>query len=170
MTLSFTQNNSIIDIKCGRYHSLFLTSNGTLWSSGYNGSGQCGVVGDKQLLFPQIVKIPDNAKIIKIACGKHHNLAITEYFDVIIFGENEYDQLGIANNYNHQEIVYKPIYNQFFKDTNIKIKDIECGRSHSLCISINGNCFVFGDNEFGQIGNGTFDNQIAIPFYVFDDE
>eukprot|EP01083_Nonionella_stella_P030612 83898_1 len=165
MTLSLTSNDSIIDIQCGAHHSLFLTFHGILWSAGYNAAGQCGAPKKmgKKFFSPHRVKTPNDIKIIKIVCGQDHNLAINEHFDLITFGDNEFGQQGTDV---HGDI-YTPIFNAFFRDQHIKIRDIACGRDHSLCLDMNGNCYTFGDNLFGQIGDGSIDNHMTKPFDVF---
>eukprot|EP01083_Nonionella_stella_P293973 999567_1 len=39
-------------------------------------------------------------------------------------------------------------------ELNIKCIDIGCGANHSLCITKNGECYPWGHNTFGNLGNG----------------
>jgi alpha-tubulin suppressor-like RCC1 family protein len=41
----------------------------------------------------------------------------------------------------------------------LKIKKISCGGLHGLLLSCDGDIYAFGDNECGQVGNGTVKEQ-----------
>ncbi len=41
----------------------------------------------------------------------------------------------------------------------LKIKKISCGREHSLLLSCDGDIYAFGWNRWGEIGNGTQEEQ-----------
>jgi alpha-tubulin suppressor-like RCC1 family protein len=55
---------------------------------------------------------------------------------------------------------------EYFK--NMFIDDIACGLNHCLSISNNGEVYSWGDNVFGQIGNGKtdFEKQLT-PINIF---
>jgi alpha-tubulin suppressor-like RCC1 family protein len=56
----------------------------------------------------------------------------------------------------------------YFK--NIFIVDVVCGNYHCLSISKNGEIYSWGDNEFGQLGNGKSggkENKLS-PIQIFN--
>ena len=67
--------------------------------------------------------------------------------DVYSTGFGEQGQIGINNNLNRTI----PIRNDFFKEKG-SIKQIFLGESHSMIVMYNGDLYVFGNNEFGQLG------------------
>ena len=55
--------------------------------------------------------------------------------------------------------------NPYFNgDDNIKIKYVECGRWHSLCLDEKVTVYMFGDNETGKCGNGTKSGLVRVPY------
>eukprot|EP01083_Nonionella_stella_P124328 375343_1 len=49
------------------------------------------------------------------------------------------------------------------------IKSIDCGHEHSLCVDMNGTCYLFGYNDYGQIGNNTKCNEYLEPYQIRSD-
>jgi tRNA A-37 threonylcarbamoyl transferase component Bud32 len=138
---------NITGIKCGSRHSLALTQSGEVyaWGSNYWGQIGCGDNFDKSI--PTKLKALNDIKIKMISCGYNHSMALTENGCVYSWGRNEDDQLGIGNTKNSntpKQIQMKDII----------IDKITCGANHSLILTNNGVIYAFGDNFFGQIGNG----------------
>ena len=103
-------------IGCGSYHSLFLETNGNLWSCGNNEYGQCGdnkmglrhVYNLKRIKYFEMNKIV----IIDFCCGFHHNLAICNKGLLYSWGKNDYGQCGDGQS---DKNIYCPKENEFFK-------------------------------------------------------
>ena len=51
----------------------------------------------------------------------------------------------------------------FFVERGIKIKEIECGYSFTMVMDYDGRVWMFGDNEFGSIGDGSMDDWLNEP-------
>jgi hypothetical protein len=90
-----------------------------------------------------------------ISCGYNHSMALTENGCVYSWGSNLCGQLGIANTINS----YTP---KQIEMKDIIIHKIICGESHSLLLTNKGVIYAFGNNFFGQIGNG-MKGDIKIP-------
>ena len=83
-------------------------------------------------------------------------------------GENYGGQLGVGNSDNMTKKRYRfrtPIQIEWLIWNKIKVKDIECGGYHSLCLDVNGNIFSWGFNRVGQCGNGTV-NDVYKPTII----
>lgn len=89
----------------------------------------------------------DNKNINKIVCGHYHTLIYCNNGDLYGFGKNNYGQLFFQEYSN--DIIY-PIL--LFNDQNIK--DISCGKFHTMLYMNNGDLYVFGQNLYGQLGLG----------------
>jgi len=164
----FSENNVIIiSIKTGAWHSLFLSKCGRVFSSGMNQHGQCGIKKKYEFqLLP--TKIPFLYDIKEISCGENHSIVLDKTGNVYGFGYNQYGQIGLLNqdedDNNNDNIIDIATLNPFFKYKNIE--SISSGNSHSICINDNGYLWLFGRNQFGQLGTGDiteWDEGVFIP-------
>uniref|UniRef100_A0A8D8QDU4 E3 ISG15--protein ligase Herc6 n=1 Tax=Cacopsylla melanoneura TaxID=428564 RepID=A0A8D8QDU4_9HEMI len=98
----------VVQVAAGGWHSVARTREGILYAWGWNNSGQLGIEDklDQVLYDPHPVSWPEDidpnekdidyqgVKIIDIACGARHTLALGEDGSVWGCGWNEYGQLG----------------------------------------------------------------------------
>eukprot|EP01084_Bolivina_argentea_P065424 119249_1 len=143
-------SNNIKKIVCSDQHSLFLCKDGRLFSCGDNEYGTAGLSENiSETLMPtQIIK---NECIIDIDCGMWHNICVDISHKVWVFGANFFGQIGLQN-IDDRYLCFEPKINTFFKGKGIH--RIECGSTHSLCVSLDGNVYLCGQASMGQIGNG----------------
>jgi alpha-tubulin suppressor-like RCC1 family protein len=147
---------NIVAIDAGGNHSLALTKNGEVWAWGRNEFFQLGNGSDMNSALPVWIK---NLKQVKsISAGDNHSFALTED-GVWAWGYNSNGQIGNGTN-NEYEINGSLKSNQ---DVSIpvkltaiteKIKTISAGFKHSVALSQNGNVYVWGWNQYGQLGSG----------------
>jgi alpha-tubulin suppressor-like RCC1 family protein len=133
----------IVGISCGLYHSLALTENGRVYSWGYNYRKQLGFGNIIASNVPKLIKIKDSNKsnviIIRISCGPNYSLLLSSNGDIYAFGCNDFGQLG-NNCFKNQSIPTKILtQNQFIdiaanKDCNI-----------SVALSVDGIYYIWGD-------------------------
>jgi alpha-tubulin suppressor-like RCC1 family protein len=151
----YLKTEKIVDICCGEAHSVALTNDGAVFSWGWNHFGQVGSESEKACEpIPLKVLGFNNEKIIMISCGLRHSIALTEYGRLFTWGDNRNGQSGIGS----RNKSYKPVVIKF--DQNLFIEKISCGAKYSLLISRDENIYVFGDNEFGQLGMGDRENRM----------
>ena len=131
--------------------SFVLSSEELCFSCGLNNYGELGV-GDKtdrssltSLNFP--------LKFKSISCGLSFNLCLTENNLCYVWRRNNYGQLGLGDT-NNRSI---PIL--FSLPNNEKISFITCGYSHTICLTENNLCYVWGYNDYGQLGLGDTNNR-----------
>lgn len=87
--------------------------------------------------------------VVHVCCGSHHCLALTTTGSLFAWGANHYGQCGVELN---QSKLIKPTV----------ITTLECspmlyitvGGYHSMALSYTGKIYVWGKNEFGQLGLG----------------
>ncbi|KAL4431712.1 hypothetical protein ABPG74_017341 [Tetrahymena malaccensis] len=91
------QNPQIIDMKCGGHHTLLLTNNGYIYSSGYGRQGQLGLRNSENQCEFQLVWTLTKKKIIKIAAGWNHSLALSDQNDIFACGHGARGQLGLGD-------------------------------------------------------------------------
>ena len=89
-------SNEIVKIACGNYNTLILKKGGRI-----NGAGRsdyiCGLDG---MSFQLIPGLEDDLVFIDIEMGRNHSLALTQDFQVFVWGLNKYGQLGIGDTKN----------------------------------------------------------------------
>ena len=87
-------SNEIIKIACGTYHTLILKKGGKIYGAGA-GDFICGLDGES---FQPIPGLGEDLVFIDIVMGEGHSLALTEDFQVFVWGENYYyGQLGLGD-------------------------------------------------------------------------
>ena len=108
--VNFFEKNKVAvkDVVVGEWHSVFLTTDGSVYTCGYGGksgilnrlfSKDMGALGhgdtDHQLLPRKIKYFADKKiKIDKIAAGRFHTVALSEEGDIYTWGRGHYGTLG----------------------------------------------------------------------------
>ena len=142
---------------CGKYHTITLSNDGTVYSLGYNTQGQLGLglVPNNNVFIP--TPIPNLPKISMISCGYNFTVCVDCEGYMWSFGENEYGQLGTGNKTN---------FNSSESNIPQKILDIppvlsvSCAFAHTLIITTDSNLWSCGGNDFGQLCLGNAESQL----------
>ena len=137
---------NIVQFCSGYFHSLFLDSNGNVFSVGYNNYGQLGLGHNNyQNVLNQIPNIPP---IQKISCIYYTSYLIDVDGNLWSFGYNGYGQLGLGDNANRN------IPTKINGLNNItQTVQGSCGY-HFLAKDSQNKIFVMGYNSYGQLGTG----------------
>jgi len=87
-------------------------------------------------------------------------LSVDDEGHVWAFGDNVCGQLGLGDENIWEEIPKKI-------PELLNIQSVSCGKSFSLCVSVDGNVWGFGDNSFGQLGIGkVFGDKVYSPVCI----
>ena len=85
-------------VSVGYYFALYLTNEGKVYSAGYNDYGNLGLQHKKTDTYrkPTLIEffVDNGLKIIRLATGTHHALALTESGQVYSWGYNSNGQVG----------------------------------------------------------------------------
>ncbi|PQP84142.1 hypothetical protein C0Q44_05975 [Paenibacillus sp. PCH8] len=136
-------------VAAGAYHSLALTTDGDVYSFGAGNSGQLGLGSDLGSKHTP-TKIANLAEVKQVAAGRSHSLALTVTGSVYSFGgggvNDNFGQLGHGD--------------WSGKNTPTKIEGlpeisaIAAGQDYSLALSVTGEVYSFGRNDYEQLGYG----------------
>ncbi|NP_001139174.1 E3 ISG15--protein ligase HERC5.2 [Danio rerio] len=91
----------------------------------------------------------DNTKVIQIACGDQHSVALSNDGQLFVWGENAHGQLGLRK---EQALIQSPQHLQSL--CGIPVAQISAGGNHSFVLSLSGVVFGWGSNSAGQLGLG----------------
>ncbi|BDR53795.1 hypothetical protein KIM372_17020 [Bombiscardovia nodaiensis] len=141
----------------GEVHTIALDAEGNAWAWGQNAYGNLGNGTTTNNVYsysalPSRVLTPPGVQFKTISVGGMSNLAIGNDGNTYAWGENSSGQLGVGStdNLNTPVLVTTP--------SNVKFIAVSAGRTHSLAIGNDGNTYAWGNNTYGQLGDGTTTN------------
>jgi len=138
-------------LSCGAAHTAILTKEGQLYTWGSNQHGQCGREGAHQAATPGPVHVLATHKLVGVACGGGHTLALTDTGRLYGFGLNATGQLGNGNHNTHSN----PTPQLVRLSGGIVISDMACGEEFSAAITHDGRLLTWGFGGCGQLGHGS---------------
>ncbi len=113
-----------------------------------------------QDLVPVKVAFPSGVSSwVAVAAGYLHSLAIGNNGVIYAWGLNNDGQLGNGTTTNSATLV------QVKLPSGVTATQIACGVYHSLALGSDGNVYAWGDNTYGELGNGTTTNS-DVPMKV----
>lgn len=149
-------------IAAGGDHSLAVTASGAVYAWGLNGAGQLGNGTTSNSATPvQVQGLPDPSsspanRVIDVAAGANHSLALTQDGRVFAWGSDQDGQLGISN---LQQCNGQLCLTTATQVTNLPnpatnpAKAIAAGANHSLALLRDGSVWAWGSDSAGQIGS-----------------
>lgn len=132
-------------VQCGGYHTIALKQDGTLWAWGDNEFGQLGDGSYEYKTTPLKIGTQNWSSI---SAGFQHSLAIRINGTLWGWGDNDYFQLGIKDNSKYYATPFQI-------GTSSNWKSISAGAWHSMALDNQDELWMWGDNEYGQIGDKT---------------
>lgn len=90
--------------------------------------------------------------IAQVSAGEDYVLFLDEDGVVWSLGKNGSGQLGIGNT---QGVNVPMRVFGFTSDNDVIVSDVSAGKGHSLAVKANGTVWAWGDNTYGQLGDGT---------------
>jgi alpha-tubulin suppressor-like RCC1 family protein len=150
---------TITQVAAGRYHSLLLADDGTVFSFGANQFGITGLgteSGNTLIATPIDTTNLAGKTITQVAAGRYHSLLLADDGTVFAFGINAVGNvagltgLGAASG---STLVARPI--NMSNLAGRTITQVSAGQIHSLLLADDGTVFSFGSNSSGATGLGT---------------
>ncbi len=146
-----------VAISSGELFSGAIKANGTLWLWGNNSAGQLGI-GNILNLVTNYVPVPVvslDSLWVDIECGSGLSMAIKSSGSLWSWGDNTLGQLGNGTNIL-STLNLSP--SQVSGPSNWICIANGAGGGHSLGVRANGTLWSWGQNSFGELGNGTNTN------------
>lgn len=150
-----TNLEHIVAIDAGETYSLALDAYGDIWGFGNATLGQLGPNNSEAITSPQRIMVSTSGQPYRaISAGGSHVMALDDAGLVWSWGYNGFGQLGYETN----DLISAQPQLIPLQDT---ISGISAGDNHSAVFSTKGNIWIWGDNQFGQLGDGTFEARFA---------
>lgn len=138
-------------------HAAYLDGSGTLWMWGSNTSGQLGTGNRENSGVP--VRVMDS--VTAVSLGNGVSAALKSDKSLWMWGSNYHGQLGTkgsgdvniggGNNFDHSS-------KHYIHTTPVKVMDdvasVRAGSFYTAAIKTDGSLWMWGDNQYGHIGNG----------------
>jgi alpha-tubulin suppressor-like RCC1 family protein len=143
--------SDVIVVAGGMSHNVALKSDGTVWAWGYNGEKQLGD-GTDVIRRSEPRQVRGLTDIIAIASGENHTVALKKDGTIWTWGDNRFGQLGNGTKSNKQvpDTVIDPTGAPF-----TGVLGIAAGAGHTIVLKKDGTVWAWGNNRFGQLGDGT---------------
>jgi len=156
-----TDADRVVDVACGRRHTVVVDSLNRVWTFGENKYGQLGrKTIESKGCSPSVVSMEGIIKrddIVSVYCGWSHTIIQVEspggkrFFG---FGRNDKGQLGFSPNIQEYKII------ELFTDR--KIRSIQCGSESTMVIDTDGQLLGCGWNEHGNLGTGNQEDSFTL--------
>ncbi|XP_008442150.1 ultraviolet-B receptor UVR8 isoform X2 [Cucumis melo] len=146
----------VLFISAGASHSVALLSGNIVCSWGRGEDGQLGHGDAEDRFSPTQLSALDGHEIVSVTCGADHTTAYSEArTEVYSWGWGDFGRLGHGN--SSDLFTPKPIKALH----GLKIRQIACGDSHCLAVTMEGEVQSWGRNQNGQLGLGTTEDSLV---------
>ncbi|XP_007518033.2 RCC1-like G exchanging factor-like protein isoform X2 [Erinaceus europaeus] len=162
LPLERPQETRVLQVSCGRAHSLVLTDREGVFSMGNNSYGQCGreVVADEVYSESHKVhRMQDfDGQVVQVACGQDHSLFLTEKGEVYSCGWGADGQTGLG----HHNTTSVPT--RLGGDlAGVPVVQLATYGDCCLAVSADGGLFGWGNSEYLQLASVTDSTQVNEP-------
>lgn len=139
----------IAHITAGEYHTCALTDTGAVYCWGSNTFGQLGDGTDTPHAYA--TEVPQlTSNVTGISAGRWHTCVLKNDGTAWCWGSNTYGQVGVEQVENQLQ----PTTVNWGSMTVPSLVSVSCGEYFTCVASNSGNAYCFGQNTYGQLGNG----------------
>ncbi|KAF3508820.1 hypothetical protein F2Q69_00004960 [Brassica cretica] len=146
----------VLIISAGASHSVALLTGDIVCSWGRGEDGQLGHGDAEDRPSPTQLSALDDHQIVSVTCGADHTVAYSESRkEVYSWGWGDFGRLGHGNSSD----LFTPLPIKALHG--IRIKQIACGDSHCLAVTMDGEVQSWGRNQNGQLGLGDTEDSLV---------
>lgn len=138
---------SFVSIAGSQFSTCGLVKDGSVYCFGYNGNGQLGI-GNRSDQIEPLEEVSGGHTFVQISGGRGHNCGVTEEGSAFCWGDDDREQLGNGPSSNSHSVPVEVM-------GDYKFRQVSAGQDHTCAVTTDGNAFCWGDNQNGELGNGT---------------
>jgi alpha-tubulin suppressor-like RCC1 family protein len=138
----------VVAVAAGSIHSLLLDAQGVLYTWGDGDFGKLGHGTDEHELTPRLVAATLHTRVVALAGGASHSMAVTVGGTLLTFGCGREGRLGQGD----WDDRFEPEKVSGFDGQ--AVVSISAGYAHSLAVTSDGRLWSFGEGEGGKLGHG----------------
>ncbi|GAA0165556.1 guanyl-nucleotide exchange factor [Lithospermum erythrorhizon] len=148
--------HKVLYVSAGASHSVALLSGNVVCSWGKGEDGQLGLGDAEDRINPTRLSALDDLEIISVSCGADHTIAYSDSrLQIYSWGWGDFGRLGHGNSSD----LFSPMPIKALQY--MQIKQIACGDSHCIALTIEGELLSWGRNQNGQLGLGTTEDSLV---------
>ncbi|KAL3715372.1 hypothetical protein ACJRO7_007151 [Eucalyptus globulus] len=136
----------VSSVSCGGFFTTALTKDGQVWNWGANSNYELGRGNKVGGWEPKPIPSLEHVRIIQIASGGYHSLALTDDGKVLSWGHGGHGQLG------HSSIQSQKVPTVVDALANEHVIFIACEGSTSAAITDEGKLYMWGNSKDYQLG------------------
>jgi len=140
----------VVAVVAGENHSMAIKTDGQLYTWGSNSKGQLSLGASANRNVPMVVTVL-GTQVRAIGAGGDSSMAVHYTNILLVWGDNYEGQLGMSVKGNSYNVAQDPFAG---------FKTMAIGVSHSLLVDWSGRVYAVGNNESGQLGDGTSTGQV----------
>lgn len=149
-------DNTAVNISCGGFHTLILTSTGRVYAMGKDDFGMLGVEDTHHTSMaigvesPTLVTFFNDQSIMSVNAGGWHSCFLTSTGKLYSCGKGEYGRLGVGA----EKSFTNPEEVKIDGNVDDCINSVSCGGSHTIFSTTNGKLYTVGRADNGRLGIG----------------
>ena len=148
------QDKIAVYVAAGGQHTLCTTADGSLFSWGFNGSGQLGAKDTDNRYVPTLVTGLQGKQVVHVAAAYYHTICTTSDGSVFTWGGGECGVLGLGDVWTDMlvpTLVGGELQNKV-------VVQVAAGDEHSSCVTEDDSVYTWGKNDEGQLGQEGVDD------------
>jgi alpha-tubulin suppressor-like RCC1 family protein/cation transport regulator ChaC len=173
---AMSTDERFISVAAGVFHSAAVTNHGELCLWGCPRSIGLDRSSSRNSNWVYRWKPRDGSRLVKVACGRKHTVAVDDRNRVWTVGDNRHGQLGRAADDAKRGEPEVVVLDSTIGSSSYRVESISCGWSHTVILTKclgddtgpgSTRVYGWGRNDRGQLGTGSADD-VRLPRRLFE--
>jgi len=153
-------SGGFVSLSAGSYHTCGIRR-GTVYCWGDNSSGELGNGTTTRSTTPVAISAPAGATFASVSAGTNHTCAVATNGTAYCWGINYHGELGDGTTTGRSAPVAVSV-----PVPGLAFATVSAGNEHTCGLTSTGAAYCWGDNTYGQLGNGTWYGTRSTPVAV----